>query len=215
MEAFFTFISDKYPTIGLFIVFGVIVIWLTKLYTRFTSSEKTVNSLQCHKHNADISILRNQVDFMQDIKDSIRKIEEYIIKSDREAIDQLIRKCSPYKLTSIGEVVFEVSGGKDCVDNNVEFFIGEIEKMNPLTALDVENYALTVLNENLKSVIFNNVKDYVFAIPSPTTVTAKDGSTATMSLKIEDLLLIMSIFLRDKYFEKHTDINTSGFFKHE
>lgn len=215
MDAIFTFIADKYPTIGAFLLFGAIMVWLTKLYVRFSATEKSVDNLPCHKHNNEILTIKAQVEFMQDIKESIRKIEEYIIKSDRDAVDKLVRKCSPYKLTPIGEVVFETSGGKDCIENNIDLFVSQIDALKPLTALDVENYALTVLNENLKSEIFNTIKDYIFAIPSPTTITDKEGHTAELSLKIEDLLLIMSIYLRDRYFDRHPEINISGFFKKE
>jgi hypothetical protein len=88
-----------------------------------------------------------------------------------------------------------------------------IEGMQPKVALDVENYALSVLNENLKHEMFNDIKDYIFTLPNPVSVTDEAGASASLDIRIESILLIMSIYLRDKYFASHSEINVQHFFE--
>ena len=104
----------------------------------------------------------------------------------------LMQKFGPYRLTEDGEKHLLASGGKACIDINLDFFILELEKANPKTAYDAEKEATNVLYDNSDKQFFNGIKDYVFLDPEGITLTAT--------------ILAMSIYLRDKYFEKHPEI---------
>jgi len=164
-------------------------------------------------HDTEIKQLNKNELLMQDIKESIRKIEEYIMRNDPNSIDKLIRKCSPYQLTSFGDALCLNAGGVKCIDTHLDFFTSEIQKMNPLVALDVENYALDVLKDNIKKDFFNEIKDFVFASPSNIQLEDANKNTTDIKVKLDDILFVMSIYLRDKYFETHPEINIDGFFK--
>jgi hypothetical protein len=118
-------------------------------------------------------------------------------------------------LTNAAVKLLETSGAKKCVDENLIFFNKEIHKLSPKVALDVENYALSVLNKNTDNSFFNPIKDFVYNVPYPYTIIDDDGN----SLQIKDainlgiILLIMSIYLRDKYFEYYPQYYESGYIK--
>lgn len=212
-ETIFNFLAENYPTL-LWIIVAIFVSWQAfKLYNRFKKIEEISNNVPCNTHQENIKNIQGSLPILHDIKESIRKIEEYIIRNDSQAIDSLLRKCSPYKITFLGDLLLNDSGGRKCIEENIGFFIQEIEKMNPLVALDVEQYSLSVLNSNLKSQLFNDIKNYIYNAPDPITLTDEDGQSRELSIKIEDVLMVMSIFLRDKFFERHSEIDTSTFFE--
>ena len=210
---------DHYPFLAALFFVAFATMWLTFKISSFISKSKhiheKVENLPCSHHNDHIVEIKGQVNFMQDIRESVRKIEEYLMHNDSGAMDVLLRKCSPYRITSFGEKMIEMSGGKNCVNSNVDFFISEIEKRSPRVALDVERYALSVLNDNLKLEYFNDVKNFIFGAPDIVKVTDDNGAIAEIPIKLEHILMVMSIYLRDKYFEKHPEINLKDFFKKE
>lgn len=221
-DSIFSFFTDNYPTL-LWVLVGVAVTWqASKVYNRFIKVEDNNKDLPCAHHGEDIRELKNATSILEninksiaDIKSNIGIIERYIIKEDPESFDtMLMMKHSPYRLTDYGLVLLDDSGAKECVDNSLDYFCNSIKEKNPLVALDVEQYALVVLNENLKSERFNGIKNYVFAIPDPTTLTSKkNGEKIDISIKLGTVLNVMSIYLRDKYFEKHPEIDISSFFE--
>lgn len=77
--------------------------------------------------------------------------------------------------------------------------------------MDVERYSLRVLNENMQKEIFNGIKDFVYNAPSTMKIQDETGEEVDVNVKIETILMIMSIYLRDKYFERHKEIDTTGF----
>ena len=213
-EAIVSFFAENYPTL-IWILVAVVVTWqASSLYQRFKKVEEVSAKVPCDKHHESIQGIQSNMPILKDIKESVRKIEEYIIKNDPNSVDVLLRKCSPYKITNLGEIVLLNSGARECIDLNADYFIGLIEGMNPLVALDVEQYALSVLNDNLKHDYFNTIKNYIYTIPDPVKITDDiTGESTDVSIKLENILLIMSIYLRDKYFEKHPEIDISGFFE--
>jgi len=139
METLLKSIVEQWSITATFVIAAIIVWIVAKLYfKRFVPMETKIKDAPCDKHDR---LLEN----MGTIMDSIRKIEDYIIKKDTSSIDVLLRKCSPYRLTSAGDALLDVSGGKKCVDENVDFFDVEIQKLSPQVALDVETYSLSEL----------------------------------------------------------------------
>lgn len=215
MDAIISFLLENYPAISIWAVIIVVIFIISwrvfKFYSRFTNTEKHLEILPCKTHGDDINTFKQTLGLMQDLKESIRKIEEYIIKQDPNSMDKLVRKCSPLKLTSFGIMLLKESGGEECINNNVDFFLSEIQKLQPKVALDVETYSLSVLNDNLKDEKFNQIKNYIFNSPSPKEFEDTDGAKINLDIKIESILMVMSIYLRDKYLDKHTEIDTSQF----
>ena len=100
---------------------------------------------------------------------------------------------SPKKLNSAGLSLLEDSKMKRFVEFYLEELIAKLEELNPDNTLDVEQRSLTVIWDKIKEderhlAIFKN---YVFNHPDKT---------------LDNLFLVGSIYLRDKFFDKHPEL---------
>ena len=112
------------------------------------------------------------------MNDKLTEVCSWIMRKDKamiETLSKVARKSSPLRLTSIGETLLEKSGGKKIIDDNIDFFIDELEKMYPKIAYDVEDYSLKVLLNNTGKDIFNNIKDFIYY--SPSSIAIKDQNS--------------------------------------
>ena len=221
MDKVIDLIADRFPELIIILIVGIVVWLVAKFYfKRFVKLEDSVLDLSKNmnmltKNINDVSKATNDLGSNMNLLSrnsnilaaSIKKIEDYILKRDNFAFDELLRKCSPYRLTDIGEKLLEISGAKKCVDENIDYFYKKIHELSPNVALDVENYSLSVLNESTDNVVFNPIKNFVFNAPSPYILNNEDGSTITLknAITLNSILLTMSIYLRDKYFERHPE----------
>lgn len=167
--------------------------------------------LRCEEHRKSIERHEQNLIAFTDIKNSIRAIEEYLMGFDKDAYAQLLRKCSPYKLLFLGEQLLEKSGGRKCIDENIDLLLGEVEKRNPSAPLDVEESALNVVRAFRDTPLFNDVKNFVYYSPQQVELIDEDGKKVERSVHINVIFMLMSIYLRDKYFAKHPEIDVSGF----
>ncbi|MBM3405602.1 MAG: hypothetical protein FJY10_12035 [Bacteroidetes bacterium] len=135
-------------------------------------------------------------ELFQEIRNGILRIEKFLISKYADAANIFITSNSPASLTDKGKLLLEKSSGKKLIDDNIDFFISELYKTNPLTALDVENNAFEVIFKNTDKEIFKEVKDYIFNNP------VFEGN----QLNLSTIVKILSIYLRDKYFEKYPEI---------
>lgn len=113
-EIIINFLQEKSPIIVVIIIVGIIVWKIAKFYfNRFKKTEDVVAKLPCKEHSTNIDDIKSTIFVINDIKESVRKIEKYIIKNDVNAMDNLLRKCSPYQITSFGKKFLDISGGKN------------------------------------------------------------------------------------------------------
>lgn len=104
---------------------------------------------------------------------------------------------SPIKLTTLGEEILQIIGGKNYIDKNEKFLISEMRKVEFKSALDVENYSVQYLMNLYNTDEFTPIKDYIYLHPI----------YKKISLDLTTITRIMSIYLRDKYFEKYQELN--------
>jgi hypothetical protein len=157
--------------------------------------EEKVAALPCDDHKEAIFNFRqtaNQFDFKLDIfKNSFDAAIQSMIASRK----------SPYTLTEAGEKFLELSGGKKCVDENIDYFISELRQTKPQTAYDVEINARAVLINNKGERFFNPIKDYVYVAPKTINIDGVDVNTSFVNV-----ILSMELYLRDKYLELHPEL---------
>lgn len=213
-EEIFNLIKEQYPNIALVILCTLAVAFIVWKFRDFYDSHKKlkedIEKLPCEQHKNDISIAKENSSKLDDITASIRKIEEWIIRKDVKAMGDLIRKCSPYALTEAGIAMLSMSKAKDAVDSNLDYLIRLIEETNPKTAYDVEKNSLSVLTNILNEDIFNDIKDFVYNSPEYLSIETS-GEPIKVEVDMNRVLMIMSIYLRDKYFEVHLEIDTKDF----
>ena len=211
MEAIFSFFSEHYPTIGLFVavivVVSVVVYKATIYHVSIRDIRKKVDELPCDAHEKKINGIfgnfgyyaektESAISHLKDSSEEMRKvlvnISGALINKKMIAPVSVLQKFSPYRLTEDGEKHLVASGGKACIDLNLEFFISELEKRNPQNAYDVENEAGDVILVNSKKPFFKGIKNYIFLDPE--------------GISFISTILAMGIYLRDKYFEVHPEL---------
>lgn len=173
-----------------------------------------INKLPCDKHHEDISKSNANFDNMNQIvlstNEMVSEISKWVMKMDNGMIDTLAKKASPLKMTPIGEVLFEKSLSKKAIDENIDFLIKELEGIAPKTAFDVEDQAYSVLFKNIGHDLFNEVKNFIYYSPETIElIDPSDGEKEQIKISLQTLIRLMGIYLRDKYLERHTEIENN------
>lgn len=191
---------------------AIIATWrVSKYHTKLEEIKDKVEKLPCDKHKDDIRDSGQRYNELQRIvsstNDMVVEINKWLMKFDNDMIDKLAKKASPLKMTPLGEVLFEKSSAKKTIDNNIDFLIKELEDINPQTAYDVEEEALSYLLRNMGNEIFTDIKQFLYY--SPDTIQLKDpvsGEDKDVRLSMQSIIKLMSIYLRDLYLKKHPNI---------
>jgi hypothetical protein len=136
------------------------------------------------------------------IKEDIAIIRTFLIEKYSKSSPVFFKKNSPTSLNEMGEKLFNDINGDSFIKENKMFFINEIDKKEPKTPLDVEDYAKQVLLANLKNDIFNEIKNYVYNAPC-IEVKNESGEIEKYTITMQDICYILSIPLRDTYLEKN------------
>ena len=131
----------------------------------------------------------------------IADISVWIMKNDKLMIPVFMGAQSPLYLKPTGIALLEVSGGKKCIDENIDFFMSKLEDIAPMTPYDVEESSLSVIVSNTGLPMFNPVKNYIYFQPETIEL---EGEKVEISFFA--VAYLMGIYLRDIYFEKHPEI---------
>ena len=95
------------------------------------------------------------------------------------------------RLNEMGQKFLEESGIKQIIDNNVDNYIKILSEKKPESIYDIEEQSFYILKEE------KIIKD---SIP------IKNFLYNESQVGIDMILFVGSIYLRDKYFEKHPEI---------
>ena len=211
MAPVITYLLNNAPWIAV-IVLAIIGSWkLSKYHAKLEETRNKVDSLPCDKHKDGIRDSEQRYNELQRIvtstNDMVVEINKWLMKFDNDMIDKLAKKASPLKMTPLGEVLFEKSSAKKTIDNNIDFLIKELEDINPQTAYDVEEEALSYLLRNMGNEMFADIKKFLYY--SPDTIQLKDpssGEDKDVRLSMQSIIKLMSIYLRDLHLKKHSNI---------
>ena len=211
MAPVITYLLNNAPWIAV-IVLAIIGSWkLSKYHAKLEETRNKVDSLPCDKHKDGIRDSEQRYNELQRIvtstNDMVVEINKWLMKFDNDMIDKLAKKASPLKMTPLGEVLFEKSSAKKTIDNNIDFLIKELEDINPQTAYDVEEEALSYLLRNMGNEMFADIKKFLYY--SPDTIQLKHpspGEDKDVRLSMQSIIKLMSIYLRDLYLKKHSNI---------
>ena len=149
---------------------------------------------------AMMSRMEGQLELL--VQNSIEKNNQKIRKKSGLAFSA---KNSPRQLNQNGVELLKDSGGREFLDRNMDFFIRKIEKLQPKTALDVENMALAVLQTHTNEDMFIPIKSWIYNAPAMQ-LKNPDGSTRSQEVDIDDVIFVISLPLRDRYLELHPEI---------
>ena len=211
MNPILTYLLNHAPGLAVILI-AVIATWIiSKYHTKLESTRKAVDDLPCEKHKDDIRNSDLRYKELQRIvsstNDMVVEINKWLMKFDNDMIDKLAKKASPLKMTPLGNVLFVKSSAKKTIDDNIDFLMEELEKINPTTAYDVEEEALGFLLRNMGHEMFTDIKQFIYY--SPDTIELLDPASNTnkaVKLSMQSIVKLMSIYLRDIYLSKHSDI---------
>jgi hypothetical protein len=158
---------------------------LVRIDYRLDSMEKTLNGLPCSSHSADLT-----------------KVKAIIIQKFPSIAISFSLKASPRQLNPIGLQIFNEVNGDEFLNENKAILFKYIDEHNPLTKLDVEQYANDSFLPLIDTSIFNKLKDYVYERSS---FTLENGEKYT--LDVIDLCFILSLPLRDMYLKENEFTN--------
>jgi len=160
---------------------------------KLVALESKITSFPCNTHDRRLN----------DYGESISDMSVWIMKRDKAMIPVFINKKSPYYLNSTGLALLEDCGGKKCIDENINYFLSELESTNPETPYDVEERAIKTVMRSKGLPFFNPIKNYLYFKPD---VVELGGNEVEIS--IFAVASVMGIYLRDIYLKKHPEILT-------
>jgi len=225
MDILFNFFAERWPEMTVIVALLAmtsLAAWkLSKYHSSMESAKDRVDNLPCEAHKdrlddhkerfAKIESLRTVVDSTNEI---VTEISKWIANRDKKMIDTFVQKRSPYRITNIGHQILDRSGGKKAIDDNLDFYIGELEALNLKTPYDVEDKSASIVFRNLSHDMFNEIKNFIYYSSDKIEMTDTDtGEKKEVEVALHAILNVMGVYLRDKYFEKHPEIETSAFFE--
>ena len=209
MDALVTWLLNNYPWLVL-VVIAIVVTWkVSKYHSKLEETNDKVKALPCEEHSRQLKNFAALDSLVQVLNNNLVEINKRIIKDDPGATDvflDLMKKHSPLQMTPMGKNLFEITPAKKTMDDNLEFFIGQLEQINPKTAYDVEDKALNVLLSNTNNDIFQALKHYIYYAPEYLPMKTDTGEEKQVKLSLTVLLQLMSVYLRDKFLEKYPEI---------
>ncbi|MBD5279126.1 MAG: hypothetical protein HDS35_01090 [Bacteroides sp.] len=111
-------------------------------------------------------------------------------------------KHSPRVLNENGITLLNDFSGHEFLEKHMDYFISKIEKLQPKTALDVENFALAVLQSATIDDMFNSIKNWIYNAPVRE-FKNPDGTTTEREISLDDIIFVLSLPIRDRYIETH------------
>lgn len=206
----FKYILEHSATIAFIIVLIGCAIWvtfkLTRMLNRFVNIEnqcknckdETVPNLNDRLIKIDSSLFG--------IFQSINALTVYLKGKDASMDISLFKAQSPIQLTDLGTKILYEIGGHKVIDDNLDIFISDMEKQDFKSGLDVQNYSSALILNSFSNEIFTPVKDYIFKNPVYK-YNPGEGKEAQIPLDLGTVNQVIGIYLRDKYFEKHPELN--------
>ena len=208
MGSILTYLLNNIPWLAAIVITAIVFWKLSKYHAKLEDTQNKVNNLPCDSHKESLRDSEERYNRLfnsvQSTNDMVLEINKWIMKFDSSMIDKLAKKASPLKMTSLGTELFNISGAKEVIDDNKEFWIEEIRKTNPNTAYDVESESINVLFRNIGSPYFDKVKKFIYYSADPLEI--KDPSSGEMKkvkVSIQSLIQLMGIHLRDLYLERY------------
>ncbi len=184
---------------------------------KITAIETKIDSFPCHLHSEKIDRHHDQLAVTNELLKSLEGKMDILVKllpqgasPRKEAMfsddmPQLAQKNSPKVLNANGRIVENRFECREFLADNREWLLDEVAKFEPKTALDVEAYSFAALRVASLDDRFNGIKDMVYNSPA-IELEVGDGQTRKVEIKLDDVLFVLSLPLRDLYLEQHPEI---------
>ena len=201
MEAIINFISEHYPVIGLVLALLVAAIVATfkiaMYHVSVQNTKQKVDDLPCDTHTKILDRLETRIATLpcDSHRKAIVNIEKTLLGKKRFKANLTVAY-SPRKLSELGNNLYQKSGMRAVLEENMRMFVEKIENENPTSALDVEDLSYSVLFGDTSEPFFKPVKDWIFNNPV----------FSEMDIDMSAICYVASFELRDAYLKKYPEI---------
>lgn len=205
-------ISEYFGLTSIMIIILVCVLvsgvwWAAKVYNTARTFPCVHHTSSILNHDGRINSLENKLSSIEGQNSVIISMLSQLIPSIQTSrpnisVDQ---KKSPRQLNDNGVYLFREFNGSAFIENNADFLIKALEALKPKSALDVENYALSVLVANVNDDRFTPLKNWVYMAPAQP-LRSDNGETEEVVVDLNTVLSIISLKLRDLYLERHPEL---------
>lgn len=201
MDAFLNWLAEYNVAIFLFViaVVGCVnIAWrLFKYMQRLETCENKISDMQ-----NDIRRLHTDIG---DMRADVEQVRTYLALKDNKFMGLYSEKKSPRVLNEAGKRLYDLIGGDEFLQANKSMLFERLDAKELRTALDVETFAIVLLNDLKDDPIFDNIKRIIYNAPA-TEIQNEDGTTSTHEYGIGDACFVLSLPLRDMYLEEHPTI---------
>lgn len=175
-------------------IVAIVAVRVTSFYhTKIKAVADKVKDADCKRHGAAIDGFEATT---MKILSKIDFVEKALVAQKPELLDSFSRANSPRQLNALGVSLMSDSGADEILDEHKADLILQMEEMKPNTAYDVEQNAYAVLIMNTDQQWFNPLKEFVFNNPI----------YRENSMSLGAICFVMSLRLRDYYFENHPEM---------
>jgi hypothetical protein len=188
------YIGEHYPAlfvVGSIVIVVVFLCWkMFRLYGRLEKVEH-----HCTKIEEIPAEFKSVNSKLTNISTSIEKLFVFLNQQHTNFPTDLFVARSPIQLTDFGDQVLLAFGGKSYIDQNIDTLIKTMEGAEFKSALDVQNHAQSILFAQTQTDEFTHIKNFIFNNPKFSI------GQSHVELTLPLVLNLMSIYLRNKYFE--------------
>lgn len=216
MESISNFLENHLPTaLFLFIIAIVALVflvwWAAKMWHELNSRPCKEHSEHIVTHTEKISDIASSLSRIDGKLEILLKVlpltsqpKENILSNETPVLSQ---KNSPRVLNDNGLIVSQVFGCESFFSDNKEWLVSELSKFSPKTALDVETYGTMALRIASSDKRFNDIKNKIYN-SAALELKTEDGKSKRYEITLEDVLFVLSLYLRDEYLISHPEINS-------
>lgn len=201
MDAFLNWLAEYNVAIFLFVIAVVgcvnIALRLSKYMQRLETCENEISGLK-----TDVQNLRTDIG---DMRADVEQVRTYLALKDNKFMSLYSEKKSPRVLNEAGKRLYDLIGGDEFLQANKSMLFERLDAKELRTALDVETFAIVLLNDLKDDPIFDNIKRIIYNAPA-TEIQNEDGTTSTHEHGIGDACFVLSLPLRDMYLDEHPTI---------
>lgn len=185
-------------------------IYIMKAFHRFNKIEKDCKKIpeMEAKINTGVNLsssVEKKIDLQAEkfnvLSVNISSLVAFLTTKYTDLQSGLFQSFSPIQLTPIGLEVLSKSGGQDYIKQHLAELITEMEKQNFKSALDVQNYASTLIINLFNTDGFIHIRNYIFQNPI-----YKTGENSSVQINVPTINQVMGIHLRDMYFTKYPEL---------
>jgi hypothetical protein len=186
LDIILNFLISYYPQIAIYAIVILATGFLVFKVTKFCSDTNKV----CKNDFPAMAIT------LKSIESGFDKLNSILMEKNVINTSCYSQSHSPRVLNLSGKKLYIESGAEKLLNSLLDSLLSELETMSFDSPLEVERACLKLFIQKMENPEFNEVQTFAYNHPS----------FEDTPLAYSDILFVMALMLRDKYFEKHPEL---------